>query len=130
MDHASGRSILLRAGEVRSRTVEQQRMPEFAEVCLLSFWWRAPAVYWGIICNDRGRFDTRHDSSQISAGVGGKDASTTSSEPHATPQGSHPHAYRGEVLISPKRSAAVVPPHSLVLNHGLRFNARESDSTS
>src|SRR6516225_8463218 len=74
-------------------------MSESTPLRLFSFWWRTQAVHRGIVRNHRGRPDTRHHSAQISAGVGGKNAGTASSESHATPEGSHPHAYRGEVLV-------------------------------
>src|SRR6516165_12769986 len=80
-------------------------MPKSAEVCLFPLRWRTQAVHRGIVRDGRGRPDTRHHSSQIPARFGGEDASATNPESHPTPEGSDPHAYRSEVLVSRERLA-------------------------
>src|SRR6516162_1072602 len=104
-------------------------MSESTPLRLFSFWRRTQAVHWGIVRNHRGRPNTRQHSAQISAGVGGKDACTASSESHATPEGSHPHGYRGEVLVTDELSLRL----PLIREWGTMRSdrrAQEPDSTS
>src|SRR5215469_10583883 len=104
-------------------------MSASAPLRLFSFWRRAQAVHRSIVRNHRGRPNTRQHRAQISVGVGGKDACTASSESHAAPEGSHPYAYRGQVLVIPELSLGFPLIREWGTMRGDR-RAQEPDSTS